>query len=140
MKPTKKVTNITSQLPTYCDKITNNLGQVINISYNIRFTLFFKSIFLYELLKFSNLQTKALGWKWIQVKKLPTLLDSYQYIVKKGTNKLGQVSNKSSNTRFAYFFKYMFLAKLLKFSNLQTRVFCWKWSKLKKLPTLLVSY
>ena len=54
MKQTQKVTNIASQLPTYCDKGTNNLGQVTNMSYNTRFALLFESMFLYELLKFSN--------------------------------------------------------------------------------------
>ena len=61
MKPTQKVINIASQLPTFCDKHTNNVDQVTNISCNTRFALFFKSIFLYELLKFSNPQTRAFG-------------------------------------------------------------------------------
>ena len=51
MKPTQKVTNIASQLPTYCDKSTNNLEQVTNISRSTIFTFLFKSTFLEELLK-----------------------------------------------------------------------------------------
>ena len=81
MKLIQKVTNIASQLPTYYNKGTNNLGQVTNISYNARFALFLKYIFLYELLKFSNSQTRVFGWKWSQLKKLTILLMSYQYIV-----------------------------------------------------------
>ena len=54
MNLTKKVTNIASELPTYCDKGTNNLAQDANISYNTRFTFFFKPIFFEELLKFPN--------------------------------------------------------------------------------------
>ena len=56
MKPTQKVTNIASQLPIYCDQGTNNLEQATNTSKNVRFVFFFKSIFLEELLKFSNPQ------------------------------------------------------------------------------------
>ena len=78
---TKKITNNASQLPTYCDQSTNNLGHVTNRSCNTRFTFFFKSLCLNELLKFSNLQTSAIGWKWSQLKKLPTLSVSYQHIV-----------------------------------------------------------
>ena len=61
MMAAQKVTNIASQLLTYCDKGTNILGQIINISYNTRFALFLKSIFLYELVKFSNSQTSVFG-------------------------------------------------------------------------------
>ena len=50
------------------------------------------------------------------VSQLPTYYD-------KGTNKLNQVTNKFRNTRFVYFFKYMFLEELLKFSNPQTIAF-----------------
>ena len=56
MKPTQKVFNIVSHLPTYYDKGTNKLGQVINLSKNTGFAFFFKSIFLEELLKFSYLK------------------------------------------------------------------------------------
>ena len=58
MKQTQKVTNIASQLPTYCDKGTNKLGQVTNISKNTRFAFFFKSMFMEELLKFPNPQKR----------------------------------------------------------------------------------
>ena len=61
MKPTQKGTNIVSQLPTYCDKVTNKLGQVTNISRNTIFAYFFKSMFLEELLNSSNPQITALG-------------------------------------------------------------------------------
>ena len=61
MNLTKKVTNIVSQLPTYYDKGTNKLNQVTNKFRNTRFVFFFKLMFLYELVKFSNLQTRALG-------------------------------------------------------------------------------
>ena len=61
MKSTQNVTNITSQLPTYCDKGTNILGLVANISCNTRFALFLKYMFLYELVKFSNPQTRVFG-------------------------------------------------------------------------------
>ena len=61
MKFTQKVTCIASQLQTYYDKSINNLGQLNNISFNTRFALFLKSILLYELLKFSNQQTRAFG-------------------------------------------------------------------------------
>ena len=61
MKQTQKITKIASQLPTYCDKDTNKLGQVTNISSNARFTLFFKSMFLNKLLKFSNPQIRVFG-------------------------------------------------------------------------------
>ena len=81
MKLTQKVTNIVSQLPTYCDKGTKNMGQVTNKTCNTRFTLFFKTMFFYELIKFSNLQPRVFGSKWRQIKKLPTLLVRYQYIV-----------------------------------------------------------
>ena len=78
---TQKVTNIAYQLPTYSDEGSNNSGQVTNISYNTRFASFFQPMFLYELLKFSNSQTRAFGWKWIQLKNLPILAVSYQYIM-----------------------------------------------------------
>ena len=55
-KRTQKVFNIVSHLPTYYDKGTNKLGQVINLSKNTGFAFFFKSIFLEELLKFSYLK------------------------------------------------------------------------------------
>ena len=67
------------------------------------------------------------------VSQLPTYSD-------KGTNKLVQVTNKSRNTRFAYFFKSTFLCELLKLSNPQITAFDWKWSQLKKVPTLSVNY
>ena len=41
-----------------------------------------------------------------------------------GTNNLGQITNISKNTRFAFFFKCLFLEELLKFSNPQIGVFC----------------
>ena len=44
MKPTQKVTNIVSKLPTYFDKGINNLGQLTVISCNTRSILYFKSI------------------------------------------------------------------------------------------------
>ena len=61
MKPTQKVTNIASQLPTYCDQGTNNLEHVTNTSRNARFAFFFKSIFFEELLKFPNPQKRSFG-------------------------------------------------------------------------------
>ena len=61
MKPTQRVINIASKLKIYCDKSTNNLGQVTNISCDTRFVYFIKSIFLYELLKFSQ-STKESVW------------------------------------------------------------------------------
>ena len=45
-KPTKKDTNIATQLLTYYDKSTNKLGQITNISRNTRFAFFFKSMSL----------------------------------------------------------------------------------------------
>ena len=57
MKPTQKVTNIASQLPTYCNKKINKLVQVTNISKIIRFAFLLKSMIVEKLLKFSNLQT-----------------------------------------------------------------------------------
>ena len=78
---TQKVTNIAYQLPTYSDEGTNNLGQVTNISCNTRFASFFQPMFLYELLKFSNPQIRAFGWKWIQLKNLPTLAVSYEHLI-----------------------------------------------------------
>ena len=45
-KLTQNVTNIDSQLPTYYDEGTNNLGKVTNASCNTRFTLNFKSMLL----------------------------------------------------------------------------------------------
>ena len=54
MKLTQKVTNIASQLPTYCDQGMNNLEQVTNTSRNARFAFFFKSMSLEELLKLSH--------------------------------------------------------------------------------------
>ena len=63
MKPTQKVTNIVSQLPTYCDQGTNNSEQVTNTSKNAKFAFFFKSMLLEELLKFSHSQKRAFGWK-----------------------------------------------------------------------------
>ena len=113
MKPKQKVTNIVSLLPTYCDKGTNILGYVTTISWNTRFALFFKFMFLYELWKFYNPKTGAFDWKRSEHKKLPTHCD-------KGTNILGQVANISWNTGFDLFFKFMFLYELLKFLNLQT--------------------
>ena len=61
MKPTQKGTNIISQLPTYCDKGTNNLGQLTNIYMNTKFAYFFKSMFLEDLLKLSNPRITAFG-------------------------------------------------------------------------------
>ena len=61
IKPTQKVINIVSQLPTNCDQGTNNLAQVTNISRNTRIDLFFKSLFFEVLLNFSNPQTGAFG-------------------------------------------------------------------------------
>ena len=63
MKLTQKVTNIASQLPTYYDQCTNNLEQITNTSRNARFALFFKSMYLEELLKFSHPQKIAFGRK-----------------------------------------------------------------------------
>ena len=60
MKSTQKVTNIASQLPTYCDKGTTKLGKVTNLSRNTRFAFFFKFMFLKDLLKFSNLKKERL--------------------------------------------------------------------------------
>ena len=54
MNSTQKVNNISSQLPIYCDKGTDNLVHDANIFCNTTYVLFFKYIFLYELLKFSN--------------------------------------------------------------------------------------
>ena len=51
MKPTEKVINIVSQLLTYYKQGINNFGQVTNISQNIRFALFFKSILLGGIIK-----------------------------------------------------------------------------------------
>ena len=56
MKPTQKVINIASQLPTYYDQVTNNLKQVTNTSKNAKFGFSFKSMSLEELLKFSHPQ------------------------------------------------------------------------------------
>ena len=61
MKATQKVTNIASQLLTYCDKGTNKLDKVTNLSKNTRFAFFFKSIFLEELRKFSNPKKRRFG-------------------------------------------------------------------------------
>ena len=61
MNPTQKVTNIACQLPTYCDKGTNKMDQVTNKSKNTRFAYFFKYMFLEELLKFPNPQTRTFG-------------------------------------------------------------------------------
>ena len=131
---------LAGQLPTYCDEDTNNLGQITNISYNTRFAMFFKSMFLYKFLKSSNPQTRAFTWKWSQFKKLQALRVSYQHIMIKLQNKLGQVTNLSRNTRFAYFIKSIFLEELLKFPKQKITTFGWNRSKLKKLPTLAVSY
>ena len=60
MKPTQKVTNISSQLPTYCDKGTNILGHVTNISRNTGYALFFNFMSLYELLIFENKKQERL--------------------------------------------------------------------------------
>ena len=61
MKPIQEVTNIASQLPTYCEKSTNKLGEVTNISRNTGFTFFFNYIFFEELLAFPNPQTTTFG-------------------------------------------------------------------------------
>ena len=81
MKSTQKVTNTTIELPTYYNKITNIFGKVTNTSYNTRFTLNFKSILYYELIKFLNPQIRAFSRKWSQLKKLLTLSLSYQHIL-----------------------------------------------------------
>ena len=82
MKLTQKVTNIASQLPTYCDQGMNNLEQVTNTSRNTRFAFFFKYMSLEELLKFSHSQKKSVWLKMRQTQKvtnntsqLPTYCD-----------------------------------------------------------------
>ena len=93
-----------------------------------------------ELLKFSNQQITAFDWKWSQLKKLPILPVSYQYIV----NKVPTIWAKLlTYSRILYLFSSSNLCywkELLKFSNLQIRAFDWKWSQLKKLPTLPINY
>ena len=49
-------------------------------------------------------------------RKLPTYCDQ-------GTNNLEQVTNTSKNARFVFFFKFMSLEELLKFSQSQKRAF-----------------
>ena len=59
MKLIQKRTNIFSQLPTYYDKGTNNLGQITNISCDTRFAHLLKPTLLYELLKLSKSTNKS---------------------------------------------------------------------------------
>ena len=80
MNPTQKVTNISCQLPTYCDKGINKLGQVTNIFRNTRFIFFFKSMFLKDVLKFSNPQKKSVKLKMKPTQKvtnITSLLPTY---------------------------------------------------------------
>ena len=58
----------------------------------------------------------------------------------KGTNKLGQITNISRNTGFAFFFKSIFLEELLKFPRPWIITFCWNRHEPKKLQILSISY
>ena len=65
-------------ITTYCEKDTNKLGQVTNISRSTEFSFFFKYIFWRNL----NPQTTTFGWNRSELKKLPTLSIRYQHIMK----------------------------------------------------------
>ena len=121
MKQTQKVTNIASQLPTYCDQGTNNLEQVTNTSRNAIFAFFFKSMSLKELLKFSHRQKKSIWLKMNPTQKVTNISCQLPTCCDKGTNKSGQVTNISRNTRFVFFFKSMFLKEVLKLLNSQKK-------------------
>ena len=107
--------NIASQLPIYCDKNTNNLEQATNTSRNSRFAFFFKSMLLEELIKFPNPQKKRVWLKMQSTQKVTNIASQLLTYYDKGTNKLGQVTNIFRNTKFAFFFKSMFLKEFLKF-------------------------
>ena len=107
MKATQNVTNILYQLSTYCDKGTNNLGQVTNIC-DTRFAYFIKSMFLYELLKFSRCTNKSVWIKMKPTKKVTNIASQFRTYFDQGANNLAQVINISRNTRFIFFFKSVF--------------------------------
>ena len=71
---------------------------------------------------------------------LPTMTVSYQLIMIKVPTIWAKLPTYSAILDLLLFFKYMFLYKSLKLSNPQIIAFGWKWSQLKKVPTLSVSY
>ena len=71
---------------------------------------------------------------------LPTMIVSYQHIMIKVPTIWAKLPTYPAILDLLLFLKYMFLYKLLKLSNPQIIAFGWKWSQLKKVPTLSVSY
>ena len=120
---TQKVTNSDSQLPTYCDQGTNNLGQVTNISCNTRFAFILQIYVFARIIKIIKSTNNSVWLKIKPTQKGTNIISQLPTYCDKCTNNLGQNTTISMNTRFTYFFKSQFLEKLLPIQNPQTTTF-----------------
>ena len=131
MKPTEKVTNIVSQLLTYCKQGTKKLGTVTKISRNTWLAFFFKSMLLERIIKVFKPTNKNIWLKIRLIEKLPTLPVIYQHVVNKVLTTWTRLSKYPRTLELLSSPNLCYWKELWKFSNAQTRACDWKLSQLK---------
>ena len=107
------------------------MDHVINISINIIFVFFFKSLLLWGIIKVLKPKNKSIWLKIKPIKKLLTLSFSYQHIVNKISTIWNNLSTYPRILDLLYSSNLCYYEELLNCSNSQTWAFSWKLSQMK---------